>query len=133
MQDNRQKEKELILSESYVDEYHSSTNILVRKLYTIDLDLSAKWVVASIDKRIFLCDNEGEIRIFSYSQQFHRQPLLTERFHLSTIRLISCFTVTQDYLVAFETDTESLTLHTHHGALLLRLYFLYGPTMIVRL
>lgn len=119
-------------SEFELNSDYFSTNISPHKLYTTDLDISARWVIASIDKRIFLCDIEGEIRIFSYSKELHRQPLLTERFHLSTIRLISSFTITQDYLIAFETDTQILTLHSHHGSLLLRLYFLYNPTMIVR-
>jgi hypothetical protein len=101
-------------------------------LYTIDLDISGQWVVASLDKRIFVCDTEGEVRIYSYFRQHRRQPLITERFHLSTLRLISCFTATQDYLIAFESDTQILTLHSHHGALLLRLYSPYDPTMFVR-
>lgn len=107
-------------------------DVSLHKLYTVDLDISAQWVIASLEKRIFLCNIEGEIRIFSYSCELHRHPLLTERFHLSTSRLISSFTITQDYLIAFESDTQNLTLHTHHGALLLRLYFLYNPTMIIR-
>jgi len=115
-----------------MNEYYSTDDLSLHKLYTVDLDISAQWVISSIDKRIFLCDNDGEIRIYSYSRQFHRQPLLTERFRLSTIRLISSFTVTQDYLIAFEIDTQNLTLHTHHGALLLRFYFPYDPIMIVR-
>lgn len=115
-----------------MNQYYLRNDLSIHKLYTVDLDISAKWVISSIDKRIFLCDNDGEIRIYSYSRQFHRQPLLTERFHLSTLRLISSFTVTQDYLIAFETDTQMLTLHTHHGALLLRLSFPYDPTMIIR-
>jgi hypothetical protein len=115
-----------------VIQQNSIDDISIHKLYTVDLDISAQWVISSIDKRIFLCDTEGEVRIFSYSRQFRRQPLLTERFQLSTIRLISALTATQDYLIAFETDTQILTLHTHHGALLLRLSFPYDPIMIVR-
>lgn len=131
IKDTHKKQTELI-STSYMDDYYPRDNISVHKIYTIDLDISAQWVISSIDKRIFLCDSEGEIRIYSYSRQLHRQPLLTERFHLSIVRLITSFTVTQDYLIAFESDTQILTLHTHHGALLLRLYFPYDPTMIVR-
>jgi hypothetical protein len=115
-----------------MNKYYSIHNLSIHKLYTIDLDISAQWVISSIDKRIFLCNNDGEIRIYSYSRQLHRQPLLTERFHLSTIRLISSFTVTQDYLIAFETDTQNLTLHSHHGALLICFYFPYDPIMIIR-
>jgi hypothetical protein len=51
---------------------------------------------------------------------------------LITSRLITCFTATQDYLIAFESDTQILALHSHHGALLLRLYSPYDPTMFVR-
>ncbi|CAF4648474.1 unnamed protein product [Rotaria socialis] len=116
---------------SFVKEY-PTTNVYIHKLYTVDLDISAQWVISSIDKRIFLCDIEGEIRIFSYSRHLHRQPLLTERFHLSNIRLISLFTATKDYLIAFEIDTQILSLHTHHGALLIRLYFPYDPIMMTR-
>jgi hypothetical protein len=58
--------------------------------------------------------------------------LLTERFRLTTKRLISLFTVTRDYLIAFEIDTKLLTLHTHHGALLIRLSFPYQPSMMIR-
>ncbi|CAF1990191.1 unnamed protein product [Rotaria magnacalcarata] len=116
---------------SFVNEYPTA-NVYIHKLYTVDLDISAQWVISSIDKRIFLCDIEGEIRIFSYSRHLHRQPLLTERFHLSNIRLISSFTVTKDYLIAFEIDTQILSLHTHHGALLIRLYFPYDPIMMIR-
>jgi hypothetical protein len=115
-----------------MDADDSIINISLHKLYTIDLDISGHWVVASLDKRIFVCDNEGEIRIYSYSYQLRRQPLLTQRFHLTTLRLISCFTVTQDYLIAFERDTQILTLHSHHGILLLRLYSPYDPMIIVR-
>lgn len=127
-----QKDSLIESSEFEINSDYFSTDISLHKLYTTDLDISPRWVIASIDKRIFLCDVEGEIRIFSYSRELHRQPLLAERFHLSTIRLITAFTITQDYLIAFESDTQILTLHSHHGALLLRLYFLYNPTMIVR-
>ncbi|CAF1472422.1 unnamed protein product [Rotaria magnacalcarata] len=106
--------------------------ISVHKLYTVDLDISAEWIVSSMEDRLFLCNSEGEVRIFSYSRRRRRQPLLTERFHLSTIRLISSFTATQDYLVSFEIDTHTIALHTHHGALLVRLDFPYDPMMIVR-
>ncbi|UJR27631.1 hypothetical protein I4U23_008912 [Adineta vaga] len=102
------------------------------RLYTIDVDITPKWVVASIDKRIFLCDTEGEVRIFSYSRSLRRQPLLTEHFHLATLRVILSFTVTEDYLVAFEAPTQTLTLHTHHGGILLRLSFPYDPIMMIR-
>ena len=115
-----------------IDSPQTSKSISLRKQYTLDIDILAQWVIASVDKRIFLCDNEGEVRIFSYSRQLHRQPLVTERFHLSTKRLITSFAITHDYLVAFELDTQLITLHTHHGALLLRLSFLYEPVMIVR-
>jgi hypothetical protein len=130
--DVNHKDKGISSAGLLLNEYNSSYNISVHKLYTIDLDISAEWIVASIEDRIFLCDSEGEIRIFSYSRRRRRQPLLTERFHLSTVRLISSFTVTQDYLIAFETDTQMITLHTHHGALLARLSFPYDPIMIVR-
>ncbi|CAF4748502.1 unnamed protein product [Rotaria sp. Silwood1] len=126
------KETGLTSPESYMDQYYSTDILCVYKLYTVDLDISAKWVISTIEQRIFLCDIEGEVRIFSYSRHFRRQPLLRERFHLSNIRLISSFTATQDYLIAFEIDTQILTLHTHHGALILRLFFPYDPLMIVR-
>lgn len=115
---------------SLIKEYNPINNISIHKLYTIDLDISAEWIVSSLEGRIFLCDSEGEIRIFSYSRRLRRQPLLTERFHITTTRLITSFTVTHDYLIAFETDIQMLTLHTHHGALLIRLPFPYDPIMI---
>ena len=105
--------------------------VLPLKLYSIDLDISAQWVVASIVDRIFVCDPEGEVRIYSYASVDHRAPLLIERFHLSIVRLISLFTVTDDYLLEFERDTRMLSLHTHHGALLVRLRFHYDPTMMI--
>ena len=101
------------------------------KLYSIDLDISAQWVVASIVDRIFACDAEGEVRIYSYASGHRRPPLLIERFHLSIVRLISLFTVTDDYLLEFERDTRMTSLHTHHGALLVRLRFPYDPTMMI--
>ena len=107
-------------------------NLSITKIYTIDLDISADWIVASIEDRLFLCDHEGEIRIYSYASRLRRQPLITEHFHLSTIRLISSFTVTHDYLIAFESDTQMLSLHSYHGALLIRLRFPYDPLMIIR-
>ena len=131
VKDKQYKETGLTSTRSYLNQYNSMNDLSIHKLYTVDLDISAQWVISSIDKRIFLCDTEGEVRIYSYSRQLHRQPLLTEHFQLSTIRLISTFTVTQDYLIAFESDTQMLTLHTHHGALLLRLFFPYDPIMIV--
>ena len=112
-------------------DYNLMENLSIHKLYVIDLDLSPDWVIATFDDRIFLCDVEGETRIFSYSNRFRRQPLLTERFHLTSIRLLSTFTVTHDYLIAFETDTQMLNLYTHHGALLVRLRFTYDPLMII--
>jgi len=115
---------------SLIKQYNPLYNISIHKLYTIDIDISAEWIVASIKDRIFLCDSEGEIRIFSYSRHLRRQPLLTERFHISITRLITTFTVTQDYLIAFETDIQMLTLHSHHGTLLIRLSFPYDPIMI---
>ena len=109
------------------------TNLIsLQKLYSIDLDIHARWIVASIDKRLFLSDSEGEVRIYSYSRQLHRQPLLTERFHVTLKRLITAFTVTNDYLVTFELDTQTLALHSHHGALLVRLAFPFEPLSIVR-
>lgn len=126
------KDTRLHSRESSVYSFTTKSAVAVHKLYTIDLDISAQWIVASLEERIFTCDSEGEVRIFSYSRSFRRQPLLTERFHLSVVRLISCFTVTEDYLVAFETDTQMLTLHTHHGALMVRLGFPYDPIIIVR-
>ncbi|CAF4427059.1 unnamed protein product, partial [Rotaria sp. Silwood2] len=130
--DANHKETGITSTRSSINQYNSSNTISIHKLYTVDLDISAKWIVSSIEDRIFTCDCEGEVRIFSYSRRLRRQPLLTERFHLSNIRLISSFTVTYDYLVAFETDTQIITLHTHHGALLVRLAFPYDPIMIVR-
>ena len=127
MKDNR-----LHSRESSVYSFTTKAAVSIHKLYTTDLDISAQWVVASLEDRIFICDSEGEVRIFSYSRALRRHPLLTERFHLSVVRLISCFTVTDDYLVAFEMDTHTLTLHTHHGALMVRLGFPYDPLMIVR-
>ena len=47
-------------------------------------------------------------------------------------RLITSFTVTHDYLVTYELDTQMLALHTHHGALIIRLEFAYEPLMIIR-
>ena len=96
------------------------------------MDISAEWVVSSLEGRIFFCNSDGEIRIFSYSRRLRRHPLLIERFYLSIVRLISSFTVTKDYLIAFETDTQMISLHTHHGALLIRLNFPYDPLMIIR-
>jgi hypothetical protein len=130
--DVNRKDTAMTSASSFINLNNSTNNISMHKLYTIDIDISAEWIVASIEDRIFLCDSEGEIRIFSYSRRLRRQPLLTERFHLSTTRCISSFTVTQDYLVAFETDTQMITLHTYHGALLIRLSFPYDPIMIVR-
>jgi len=132
VKDSPRRETQPIHRSSSIISSYTIENLSISKLYTIDLDISAQWIVSSMDKRIFLCDIEGEIRIFSYSRQFRRQPLLTERFHLSVYRLITAFTVTKDYLIAFETDTQMLTLHTHHGALLKRLLFPYEPSMIVR-
>ncbi|CAF2349243.1 unnamed protein product [Rotaria sp. Silwood2] len=132
VKNTNREETALTSPESFIDQYYSRHNLYVYKLYTVDLDISAKWVISTIEQRIFLCDIEGEVRIFSYSRDLHRQPLLRERFHLSNIRLISSFTATQNYLIAFEIDTQILTLHTHHGALLLRLYFPYDPIMIIR-
>lgn len=125
------KDNRLHTRESSVYSFATKAAVSIHKLYTIDLDISAQYIVASINERIFACDSEGEVRIFSYSRSRRRQPLLTERFHLSVVRLISCFTATEDYLVAFETDTQLLTLHTHHGALMIRLGFSYDPIMIV--
>ncbi|CAF1306379.1 unnamed protein product [Adineta ricciae] len=104
----------------------------MHRLYTNDVDIAPQWVVASIDKRIFLCDTEGEVRIFSYSRNLRRQPLLIEHFHLATSRVISAFTVTEDYLVVYEPSTQTLTLHTHHGGILLRLPFPCDPIMMIR-
>jgi hypothetical protein len=118
-------------TKALINQYNPLNNISVHKLYTVDLDISAEWIVSSMEDRIFICDSEGEIRIFSYLRRRRRQPLLTERFHLSVVRLVSSFTVTQDYLIAFETDTQMITLHTYHGALLVRLRFPYDPIMIV--
>jgi hypothetical protein len=132
VKDTTREQTDLTSAGSSINPYYSTNDISVHKMYTVDLDISAQWVIASINKRIFLCNTEGEIRIFSYSRSLRRQPLLTERFHLTTIRLISSFTVTQDYLIAFETDTQILTLHTHHGALLLRIHCPYDPIMLVR-
>ncbi|CAF3762641.1 unnamed protein product [Rotaria sordida] len=132
VKDTDRKETRLTSPGSSINQYYSTENLYVYKLYTIDIDICAKWVISTIEQRIFLCDTEGEVRIYSYSRHLRRQPLLTERFHLSNIRLISSFTVTQDYLIAFEIDTQILTLHTHHGALILRLFFPYDPIMIVR-
>ena len=132
VKDNIRKEVEMSSTGTPIHEYETRQYLSVHKLYTVDLDISAQWVISSLDKRIFLCDIEGEIRIFSYSRHLRRQPLLTERFHLFNIRLVSAFTATQDYLIVFETDTQILTLHTHHGALLLRLLFPYDPIMMVR-
>lgn len=115
-----------------INSYNPIENLSLAKIYTIDLDISADWIVASIEDRLFLCDHEGEIRIYSYSNRLRRQPLITEHFHLSTIRLISSFAATHDYLVAFETDTQMLSLHSHHGALLFRLSFPFDPLMIIR-
>jgi len=112
-------------------QYNPLNNISIHKLYTIDIDIPAEWVVSSIKDRIYLCNSEGEIRIFSYSRRLRRQPLLTEHFHILTTRLISSFTVTHDYLIAFENDMQMLTLHSHHGALLIRLDFQYDPIMII--
>ncbi|CAF1396293.1 unnamed protein product [Adineta ricciae] len=107
-------------------------NVIIQKLYGIDLEICPRWVVASFDGRIYLCNVDGDIRIFSYSSRFHRQPLLSERFYLSITRSVSAFTVTQDHLVAYESDTHTITLHTYHGALLIRSHFMYEPTMISR-
>ncbi|UJR21708.1 hypothetical protein I4U23_024785 [Adineta vaga] len=107
-------------------------NVIIQRLYAIDLDICAKWIVASFDGRIYFCNSDGDIRIYSYSRRFHRQPLLTERFYLSITRLISAFTVTQDYLITYENDTHIITLHTYHGALLVRSNFSYEPTMMIR-
>ncbi len=112
-------------------QYNPLKNVSILKLYSIDIDISAEWIISSIIDRIFLGNAEGEIRIYSYSNRFHRQPLLTEQYRLTTVRLISCFTVTHDYLIAFETDTQMLSLHTHHGALMVRLRFPYDPIMII--
>lgn len=110
-----------------------ATNVIsLQKLYSVDLDIQVRWIVASIEKRIFLCDTEGDMRIFSYSRRLHRQPLLTERFRVSLKRLITSFTVTHDYVVTFESDTRVLALHTHHGALLVRLEFPFEPLMMIR-
>ncbi|CAF0987281.1 unnamed protein product [Rotaria sordida] len=130
--DVNRNETALSSTRSLINQYNPLHTISIHKLYTIDLDISAKWIVSSIADRIFICDNEGEVRIFSYSRRRRRQPLLTERFHLLNIRLISSFTVTHDYLIAFESDTQMITLHTHHGGLLVRLNFSYDPIMIVR-
>lgn len=115
-----------------MNQYNAYNTVSIHKLYTVDLDISAEWIVSSMEDRIFTCDGEGEVRIFSYSRRLRRQPLLTERFHITIVRLITSFTVTQDYLVAFEADTQTIALHTHHGALLVRLSFPYDPLMIVR-
>ncbi|CAF1541236.1 unnamed protein product [Rotaria sp. Silwood1] len=130
--DINHKEIGTITTKPSLNQYNPLNTISIHKLYTIDIDISAKWIVSSIEDRIFICDTEGEVRIFSYSRRRRRQPLLTERFHLSNIRLVSSFTVTYDYLIAFETDTQMISLHTHHGALLIRLNFPYDPIMIVR-
>lgn len=122
----------ILVSKSAVPSYNPFEHASVHKLFTVDLDISAEWIVSSMDDRIFLCDSEGEIRIFSHSRRLRRQPLLTERFHLSTIRLISSFTATHDYLISYEADTRTIALHTHHGALIVRLDFPYDPIMIVR-
>lgn len=120
-------------NESFIETLnHQHNTLAVQKMYAVDLDISPEWVVASLEGRIFFCNREGETRIFSYSRRLHRQPLLTERFYLSIIRLISSFTVTHDYLISFETDTQMISLHTHHGALLTRLNFPYDPLMIIR-
>ena len=132
MKDTQTKDSGLISRQSVFDSYLPKSVVSIHKLYTTDLDISAQWVVASIEDRIVVCDRESEVRIFSYSRRLHRQPLLTERFHLSVVRLISSFTATDDYLIAFEADTQMITLHTHHGALLVRLSFPYDPLMIVR-
>jgi len=130
IKDTYRKETDLRSVASYTNQYYSTNELSVNRLYTIDLDISPQWVVSSIDKRIFLCDTDGAVRVFSYSRSFRRQPLLTQHFFLTTMRLISSFTVTQDYLITFETDTQTLTLHTHHGGILLRLSFLYDPIMM---
>ena len=130
--DSNRKDTGTTSTKSSMNQYNPLNPISVHKLYTVDLDISAEWIVSSIEGRIFACDNEGEVRIFSYSRHLRRQPLLTERFHISIGRLITSFTVTHDYLIAFETDTQVIALHTHHGALLIRLRFPYDPTMIVR-
>ena len=132
IKDTHPKGSDLISRQSTFDSYQLRSAVSIHKLYTTDLDISAQWLVASIEDRILACDREGEVRIFSYSRRLHRQPLLTERFHLSVVRLISSFTATEDYLVAFEADTQMITLHTYHGALLVRLSFPYDPLMIVR-
>ena len=121
-----------VSSRFLLESSQGSRVVSLRKQYDVDVDIVAQWVIGSVDKRIYLCDTEGEVRIFSYSRQLHRQPLLTERFHLAAKRLITSFTITHDYLISFELDTQLLNLHTHHGALLLRLSFLYEPVMIVR-
>jgi hypothetical protein len=130
--DFNHKTRELKSTESDINQHYSTKELSVCRVYTIDVDMTPQWIVSSIDKRIFLCDTEGEVRVFSYSRSLRRQPLLTEHFRLTTMRLISSFTATQDYLVAFETDTQTLTLHTHHGGILLRLTFPYDPIMMAR-
>ncbi|CAF1100156.1 unnamed protein product [Adineta steineri] len=112
---------------------HGSTNELcISRLYSVDVDITPQWAVSTIDKRIFFCDIDGEIRIFSYSRSFHRQPLCTEHFHLTITNFVSSFTATQEYLVAFEAAIQTLTLHTHHGGILLRLSFPYDIIMMAR-
>ncbi|CAF3833167.1 unnamed protein product [Adineta steineri] len=119
-------------TQSMNDQYDAMSGIMIHQLYAVDLDILTNWVVASFERRLFFCNSDGDLRIFSYSRRFHRQPLLTERFHLSTIRLITSFTVTQDYLITFEAETQSISLYTHHGALLNRSNFPYDPDIIIR-
>ena len=45
---------------------------------------------------------------------------------------MTAFTVTNDYLVTFEVDTQILALHSHHGALLVCLTFPFEPLSMIR-
>ena len=126
------KEQRVKSSESSLTVPIGKDRVSVHKLYTVDLDISAAWVVGSIEDRIFVCDKEGEVRTYAYSRLRRRQPLIVERFHLSNIRLITSFTATDDYLVAFELDTRLMMLYTHHGGLLIRIKLYSEPNMIIR-
>ncbi|CAF0786376.1 unnamed protein product [Didymodactylos carnosus] len=88
--------------------------------YSIDLDIIPSFI-SVVKNYIFICDEDGYVRVYSYSKKLRRQPLLKEKYTLQVRKMITAFTCTTDYLISYEKDVKLLSFYNYHGGIIHKL------------